>query len=762
MRRASFVVANVVPILLGLIGNVATGTISVTRPWITWLWVLTAALIVVSIMSRFRGRATTTPPQPSGDPQLEDLESAADQLARAVRHQWRAEEERRRIRDPFPLPVRWHTVDDDLLDSWSNIRRSPAGVDGGPLMLTGTVRHIADTFARIPSSRLYILGKGGSGKTVLAYQLVLDLIQTRHAAQRVPVMFSLGSWDPSVQSLSEWLEAELIRDYPGLDTLTSTGGALAQQLIAEEFILPVLDGFDEIADGRRAQALQALSDTSTPLVLTSRKDEFVAAVHESGAVYATAGIELDDLDLQDLLDYLPRTERTTQARTSGDAWLTVLDQVRESPAAPSSRWMLEVLATPLMVAMARAVYSDATDASPVELIDAALFPSAQAIQDRLLDGFIPAAYRSGHLAHSRRPSWPVRRSLVWLRNLAALLKVMDRRSIAWWELRDAVPRPVRLTLFVVGSGVVAAAVYGSVGLAALGAGLGAGVGAGSAVTTTGPQLRYARLRLRGRVTVVGRTALLGTAGGAFGGLVSGMIFGRAEGFITSTLRDGSHPSALGSLGLLAAGLLVGGALGAIAALYPPEPVSHGRGPGRGAAGGLVAMLRIIGPGLLAGLVGGWALGFEGGVALGATSGLAVGLATGLETPADIDAAPNPLRFLAGTRTETVVKTLTFAAAIALPAALAGARQINLTTGIALGFVGAATNLLGFGLLMTPWGHWLVFTRFWLPLTGKLPWRFPAFLEEAHRVGVLRQAGAFYQFRHARLQDRLCDAPAPPP
>jgi hypothetical protein len=32
-----------------------------------------------------------------------------------------------------------------------------------------------------------------------------------------------------------------------------------------------------------------------------------------------------------------------------------------------------------------------------------------------------------------------------------------------------------------------------------------------------------------------------------------------------------------------------------------------------------------------------------------------------------------------------------------------------------------------------------------------------FLEDAHRRGVLRQAGALYQFRHASLHDRLAQA-----
>ncbi|MEV0592861.1 hypothetical protein [Nonomuraea cavernae] len=32
-----------------------------------------------------------------------------------------------------------------------------------------------------------------------------------------------------------------------------------------------------------------------------------------------------------------------------------------------------------------------------------------------------------------------------------------------------------------------------------------------------------------------------------------------------------------------------------------------------------------------------------------------------------------------------------------------------------------------------------------------------FLDDAHRVGLLREVGAVYQFRHAKLQDRLARA-----
>jgi hypothetical protein len=42
----------------------------------------------------------------------------------------------------------------------------------------------------------------------------------------------------------------------------------------------------------------------------------------------------------------------------------------------------------------------------------------------------------------------------------------------------------------------------------------------------------------------------------------------------------------------------------------------------------------------------------------------------------------------------------------------------------------------------------------LPLTGRLPWALTGFLNDAYSRGVLRQAGAVYQFRHVTLQAYL--------
>ncbi|MEJ8669506.1 hypothetical protein WKI71_17005 [Streptomyces sp. MS1.AVA.1] len=72
----------------------------------------------------------------------------------------------------------------------------------------------------------------------------------------------------------------------------------------------------------------------------------------------------------------------------------------------------------------------------------------------------------------------------------------------------------------------------------------------------------------------------------------------------------------------------------------------------------------------------------------------------------------------------------------------------------LGIISGLGGAFGYALTLTAWGQWLVLTRIWLPLTGRLPWSVITFLEDAYQRGVLRQAGAVYQFRHARLQHHL--------
>ncbi len=69
--------------------------------------------------------------------------------------------------------------------------------------------------------------------------------------------------------------------------------------------------------------------------------------------------------------------------------------------------------------------------------------------------------------------------------------------------------------------------------------------------------------------------------------------------------------------------------------------------------------------------------------------------------------------------------------------------------------------LGGGLVLsmfeTAWPSYML-TRGWLAFRHHLPWSLMSFLYDAHQRGVLRQAGAVYQFRHLELQRRLATRP----
>jgi hypothetical protein len=70
--------------------------------------------------------------------------------------------------------------------------------------------------------------------------------------------------------------------------------------------------------------------------------------------------------------------------------------------------------------------------------------------------------------------------------------------------------------------------------------------------------------------------------------------------------------------------------------------------------------------------------------------------------------------------------------------------------------------LGYGtvyaLFGRAWGRWLIYARLPMLLGRHHPAGLLAFWEDAHRRGVLRQAGAVYQFRHAHLLDHLAGQP----
>lgn len=640
------------------------------------------------------------------------LDDFADILADAVRTQWEAEEQIRRVHDPFPLPFRWSTVDGELTDHWENINGSPD--DGTVLDLDGQGEHVAAVFGRIPSRRLVVLGEAGAGKTILTSRFALTLLagRERGSSQPVPVIFSLGSWDPARASLRDWLTEQLVTTYPVLGRPDATGGTVAARLLADRRILPVLDGLDEVTEGLRGDVVTRINAGMRPgdeYLLTSRPREFREAVEATDVLTAAAVVRLETLTLDDLDRYLPLTTR--KGRGPGTKWHPVLEHTRRSGVDSA---LFEVLSTPLMVALARAVFSD-TDADPAALLTVDSPDSRttrEVLEDLLLAGFVPAVY-SGDARAGR-----VERRLQFL---AWQIRRRGTYDIAWWQFVLAVPR------------VVVGAVAGAVITAAAWLAAGYPGWAGSWPDPVPQRAWVLATLVAGLVT----------------GVAGGTIVGQARGIRPAPARI--RLQMLGRLGQIAGQLAV--------SLRGWRTIAW--------------LLVWTGGGVLFGTAAS-VFGHSGNVVLvGFAAGLFAGLGTwfvvsfvrALGTPVDPTETTSPAELLrtdrraalrqglaVGLGGATVFWTMlgfAFEPAFGVPfdVVFADGRWIP-------GFLTmAAAGLVIWMLFVTVWGPWLV-ARLWLPLTGRLPWRVMPFLADAHERGVLRAAGGVYQFRHARLRDYL--------
>ncbi|MCK9921976.1 NACHT domain-containing protein [Frankia sp. AgPm24] len=155
-------------------------------------------------------------------------------------------------------------------------------------------------------------------------------------------------------------------------------------------------------------------------------------------------------------------------------------------------------------------------------------------------------------------------------------------------------------------------------------------------------------------------------------------------------------------------------------------------------------------GLMCGLMCGLAIGIGAGLGAGLMGGLMVVL--GLSTTADTGRAADPMTVLSQDRTRLLLFGLTVGLVVGLAFGLGFGPTVGVVAGLVVG--------LAFGLmsgLMSAWGR-LGLARLWLAPRRQQPFHLIAFLEDARDRGVLRQAGAVWEFRHANLQRHLANRP----
>lgn len=550
-RRYSMIVSAVLllvaaPVAVNLVSNV----VPMTR--LRWLWAVVALVIVVAVLHQVRAESAA-----GGKDAGIDLDRVADELAATVASALREEEEHRRITEPVALPVSWRAVSDDRADLAANISRTPVGMEPAVLQVAGRIEQIAAVYGRIPSGRLVVLGEVGSGKTVLATRLARDLLAQRQPGQPVPVVVNIASWNPAVP-LRRWLAQQISRDFPRTAVSYSVQQNLADALAESDRLLPILDGLDEIGPGLQPEALRQLSGASdSPLVVTCRPTEYTQAMRDSMILSSAAVVELEALSFSDVLDYLTRTTR--RRSNDGGVWEPVKADVSE-PGSASADVLREALRSPLMVFLARSIYSDGGEADAAQLLG---FTTARDVQRHLVAGYVPARFRQGQA----RRAWRPQQVQQWLGYMALDLERRGGREVAWWQIADSIPPFARVLIACIPM-AVASLVFGGLTVHNIGIGASFAVLAcplyGLFFLAPSPSPAQIRWRWRQPLRIVGIYVKRGSRFGLVGGvlLLGFAIFGYPY--------PASAPSswrAVFYIATFAVGLALGVVLGVCAGLF---------------------------------------------------------------------------------------------------------------------------------------------------------------------------------------------------
>lgn len=384
---------------------------------------------------------------------------------------------------------------------------------------------MATIFRALQCQRLVVLGEGGSGKTVAARMLTLDLLDDflENPELAVPVPVRMASW-LEVRDPDGWLSDRLAEDFPFLTR------SAALELITAGRVMPVLDGFDEMPRALRPAAMKALNHTAggRPLVLVSRTSEYRKAVTASSQELASAVVvELEPVGLDDASRFLNAVE------PAATHWRPVLARLQGDPDAP----LAQALTSPLAINLARTMYEE-PETIPSELLDADRFPDREAVERHLLDALIPAVYgkqpKLSEEKQTRACDPTPDQARQWLAFLACHLDRRSTTNVAWWQLTHALPDgqagalagvlgSLTVGLTIVVALVMASAPFNRI-LFALTFGVVVGFAAGSATrpAMNSPSERPSRLALFGRSRKLGPAYWLGLLVGLVGALAFGV------------------------------------------------------------------------------------------------------------------------------------------------------------------------------------------------------------------------------------------------
>ncbi|CAL9428226.1 hypothetical protein SUDANB95_01982 [Actinosynnema sp. ALI-1.44] len=390
-----------------------------------------------------------------------------------------------------------------------------------------------------------VLGAPGAGKTTMLLTFLEELLDVaaRDDVAPVPVVFPLASWRDNGRPLAHWLVDELSGPLYGIPP------DVAREWVADDRVLPLLDGLDEVAPDHRLACARAIDDFHRsrrvlPLIASGRIAE-----------YDALGLRLS-LGTALLIQPLTRTQTEEYLDRLG----APLAGLREALAGEPALW--ELLRTPFLLNVAVRAYQGLPAAG------VRTGGTLEQRQDALITAFVDRALR-------RRRARPRIAPVEAVRRLAFLARALGRDLDTYFfleavDMRWLSPRLRRLV--VVTAALPAALLFGG----AIGLPMGLLHGTPAGVTTgvlaalgfglplcrgKGAELRY---RSAGRrpdlldvvlawpIAAAALAIFLGLLGAVFGAPV-GMVL--AVGAVISGGSFGAPPADAVLVGGTAGGLL---------------------------------------------------------------------------------------------------------------------------------------------------------------------------------------------------------------
>ena len=243
------------------------------------------------------------------------------------------------------------------------------------------------------AGELLILGEPGAGKTTLLLELARDLLDRaeQDEEQAIPVVFNLSSWATGQQSLSEWLIGELCIKY-------RTPLKVAEEWIATNQLIILLDGLDEVNEAVRSRCVQAINayqkidkkiDKFASIVVCCRAKEYFG--------------QETRVTLQEAVFIQPLTEGQVEDYLSSTG--TQLEEARK--AFHEDAELHEMMKTPLMLSIVTLAYQGNSQQKPP------LLDSGQTRRQQIFE-----IYTQHMLHREKKTPYEEKQTIQWLSWLA--------------------------------------------------------------------------------------------------------------------------------------------------------------------------------------------------------------------------------------------------------------------------------------------------------------------------------------------------------